>query len=110
MLAVSVALVVSTSGAEAQSTPTTTTPSGTGLLRVGTELPAPQFWTGATPQALTGGFEYELAKSLATKLGYSGVQVSSIPFDTLLAGKAKNYDLALEQVLITKANKVKVAM
>ena len=110
MLAVSVGVVASTPGAGAQSTPTTTAAAGAGLLRVGTELPAPQFWAGATTQTLTGGFEYELAKSLATKLGYSGVQVVSIPFDTLLAGKAKNYDLALEQVLVTKANKVKVAM
>ncbi len=111
MLAATAGVGAGTLGpAGAQSTPTTTVAASTHLLRVGAEVPSPQFWTGTTPQTVTGGFEYEVAKALATKLGYSGIQVVTAPFDRLLAGKAKGYDLALEQVLVTKANQTKVAM
>jgi polar amino acid transport system substrate-binding protein len=73
-----------------------------GPLKVGTNLPAPGFWTGDTPDTITGGFEYELAKAIAKKLGYDGVQVVNVSFDALVAGKAKGFDLALSQVTITK--------
>src|SRR4029079_7731047 len=54
------------------------------------------------PDAVTGGFEYELAKDIADKLGYDGVDVVNVSFDALVAGKAKGFDLALSQVTITK--------
>src|ERR1700674_4544393 len=59
-----------------------------GPLRVGTNLPAPGFWAGDTPDAITGGFEYQMAKAIAQKLGYQGVQVVNVSFDALVAGKA----------------------
>jgi len=72
-----------------------------GPLVVGTNLPAPGFWTGNTPSDIKGGFEYDLAKAIAEKLGYSGIQVKNVSFDALVAGKAKGYDLAFSQVTIT---------
>jgi polar amino acid transport system substrate-binding protein len=75
---------------------------GKGNLRVATSLPAPGFWNGDTPTKLDGGFEYELAKDIAEKLGYDGVKYSNVSFDALVAGKAKGFDLALSQVSITK--------
>jgi polar amino acid transport system substrate-binding protein len=78
-------------------------------LRVAAEVPQPQFWNGTAPAAATGGFEYDLAKALAARLGYSGVQVVAVPFDQLLAGKAKGYDIGLEQALIPRTKKAKVA-
>lgn len=73
-----------------------------GPLRVGAEVPQPGFWTGPTPATVTGGFEFDLAKGIAAKLGKSGVTVVAIPFASLIAGKARGFDLALEEALITK--------
>ncbi len=75
--------------------------SGKGELKVATNLPAPGFWDGDTPSTITGGFEYEMAKDIADKLGYSGVKVISVSFDALVAGKAKGFDFALSQASIT---------
>ena len=73
-----------------------------GELKVGTNLPAPGFWTGNDPDSISGGFEYDLAKAIAAKLGYSGVKVVNVSFDGLVAGKAKGFDMAFSQVTITK--------
>jgi len=73
-----------------------------GPLEVGTNLPAPGFWDGSSPTDITGGFEYDLAKDIAKKLGYDGVDVVNVSFDALVAGKAKGFDMALSQVTITK--------
>ena len=48
-----------------------------GPLKVGTNLPAPGFWTGNTPSDIDGGFEYELAQEIAKKLGYDGSRSST---------------------------------
>jgi polar amino acid transport system substrate-binding protein len=72
-----------------------------GPLKVGTNLPAPGFWTGNTPSDINGGFEYDLAQEIAKKLGYDGIQVINVSFDALVAGKASGFDLAFSQVTIT---------
>lgn len=72
-----------------------------GPLEVGTNLPAPGFWTGNTPSDIEGGFEHELAQEIAKKLGYEGVEVVNVSFDALVAGKAQGFDLAFSQVTIT---------
>jgi len=74
-----------------------------GPLKVGTNLPAPGFWTGNTPKDIKGGFEYDLAQEIAKKLGYDGVEVVNVSFDALVAGKASGFDLAFSQVTITGA-------
>jgi polar amino acid transport system substrate-binding protein len=75
-----------------------------GPLVLGTNLPAPGFFDGGdTPDAINGGYEYDMAKAIADKLGYDGVKVVSVSFDALQAGKAKGFDIALSQVTITKA-------
>ncbi|HZP29550.1 MAG TPA: ABC transporter substrate-binding protein [Acidimicrobiia bacterium] len=76
-----------------------------GALKVGTNLPAPGFWNGNDPDSISGGFEYDLAKAIGAKLGYSGVKVVNVSFDGLVAGKAKGFDFAFSQVTITKARK-----
>jgi polar amino acid transport system substrate-binding protein len=74
----------------------------TGPLRVGAEVPQPGFWNGVPPgpQGFPG-LEYDLANALATRLGRNGIVVVQIPFNVLLAGKGKGFDVAFEQVLIT---------
>jgi polar amino acid transport system substrate-binding protein len=74
-------------------------------LKVATSLPAPGFWTGDTPDDITGGFEAGIAEELAKRLGYDGYTLKNVSFDGLVAGKAKGFDLALSQVTITDERK-----
>ena len=74
-----------------------------GVLTVATNLPAPGFWNGDDPSQITGGFEYGIARELAERLGLEdGVRVVNVSFDALVAGQAKDFDIALSQVTITE--------
>jgi polar amino acid transport system substrate-binding protein len=82
-----------------------TAPVGAGSgkqLRVVTDLPAPGFWNGDTPDDITGGLEDGIAKEVAERLGYDGYTLKNVSFDGLVAGKVKGFDLGLSQVTITK--------
>jgi polar amino acid transport system substrate-binding protein len=73
-----------------------------GPLRVGAEVPQPGFWNDAPPgPGSFPGFEAELAAAVATRLGRNGITVVPIPFNVLIEGKGKRYDVAFEQALIT---------
>ncbi|MFO7592271.1 MAG: ABC transporter substrate-binding protein [Acidimicrobiia bacterium] len=74
---------------------------GKGPLRVATDLPAPGFWNGETPDNVDGGFEYEMAQIIAERLGYDGFEVQDVSFDALVAGQLDTFDIALSQVSIT---------
>lgn len=77
-------------------------PREAGVLTVGTNLPAPGFWNGDDPSAIEGGFEFGIAQELAQRLGLEdGVKVVNVSFDALVAGQARNFDLAFSQVTIT---------
>jgi polar amino acid transport system substrate-binding protein len=78
-----------------------------GPLRVAAEVPQPGFWVGTSATAVTGGFEYDFAKAIAAKVSRSGVTVVAIPFASLIAGRAKGFDIGLEEALITKSKKSK---
>ncbi|MSO78955.1 MAG: amino acid ABC transporter substrate-binding protein [Acidimicrobiia bacterium] len=72
-----------------------------GPLKVATDLPAPGFWNGETPDNVDGGFEYDLADELADRLGYDGFELTDVSFDALVAGQLSGFDIALSQVTIT---------
>jgi len=74
---------------------------GKGPLKVATDLPAPGFWDGETPDNVDGGFEYDLANELADRLGYDGFELTDVSFDALVAGQLSGFDIALSQVTIT---------
>ncbi len=74
---------------------------GKGPLKVATDLPAPGFWNGETPDNVDGGYEYDMAGLIAEKLGYDGIEVQDVSFDALVAGQLSTFDLALSQVTIT---------
>jgi polar amino acid transport system substrate-binding protein len=84
-------------GADASPSGLAFTPVHDGTLTVQTSLPAPGFWNGATPGALTGGFEYELARRLAQQLGLA-LRVDNVDFGALVAGRTSGFDLALSQI------------
>lgn len=73
------------------------------VLTVATNLPAPGFWNGDDPSRIEGGFEYGIAQELAQRLGLEdGVRVVNVSFDSLVAGQARGFDVALSQVTITE--------
>jgi len=76
-----------------------------GQLTVQTNLPAPGWWNGDTPQTIKSGFEYCLAANIAYRAGLDKVAVQNVSFDALVAGQTKAFDLALSQITITEQRK-----
>jgi polar amino acid transport system substrate-binding protein len=75
-------------------------PAKPGVLTVATAfLPAPGFWEGKPP---TRGFEANLARDLAQRLGLERVEVVQVPFASITGGKLGGADLALSQLTPTK--------
>jgi polar amino acid transport system substrate-binding protein len=81
----------------------TFTPKTKGVLTVvTTDVPSAGFWTG-TAASPTGGFEYELARDLATRFGLKSVRVELEHFHRVVAGRLDGADMALD--LITPTDK-----
>jgi polar amino acid transport system substrate-binding protein len=81
------------------------TPVTDDTLTVVTSLPAPGFWNGDDPSAITGGYEYEIAQALQEGLGLGDLEVVQVSFDQLVAGQVGDFDVALSQVTITDERK-----
>jgi polar amino acid transport system substrate-binding protein len=81
------------------------TPVTDDTLTVVTSLPAPGFWEGDDPSAITGGYEYEIAKALQEQLGMGNLEIVNVSFDQLVAGQVGDFDVALSQVTITDERK-----
>jgi polar amino acid transport system substrate-binding protein len=96
------ALLLAACGADTSSPAAGTfTPRTPGVLTVVTsEVPRPGFWEG-TPSHLTGGFEYELARLLARRLGLRVVRVRVEPFRRIVHGRLDGADLALDLITPT---------
>ncbi len=77
------------------------TPRHAGTLTVATaEVPDPGLWAGTFARP-TGGFEYGLARELASRFGLARVQVIEVPFAKLIAGDLGGADLALSDITVT---------
>jgi polar amino acid transport system substrate-binding protein len=70
------------------------------LTIVTADVPNPGFWEGA-PDHVTGGFEFELAKDLARRLGLSAVRIKLERFHRIVAGQLDGADLALDLITPT---------
>jgi ABC-type amino acid transport substrate-binding protein len=78
------------------------TPRTPGTLTVATaQVPDPGFWEGTVAHP-TGGFEYGLARALASRFGLARVHVIEVPFKQLTAGNLHGADLALSDITVTK--------
>jgi polar amino acid transport system substrate-binding protein len=77
------------------------TPVTEDTLTVVTSLPAPGFWNGDDPAAITGGYEYDIALALQEGLGMADLEVVNVSFDQLVAAQVGDFDVALSQVTIT---------
>ena len=80
-----------------------------GELTVVTNLPSPGWWNGDTPETIKDGYEYCFAANIANRAGYDKVKIVNVPFDAIVAGRVKDFDLALAQISITDARKKVVA-
>lgn len=85
------------------------TPAVAGQLTYETNLPAPGWNNGDTPDAIKDGYEYCLAANIAWRLGLDKVKVVNVDFDALVAGNTKDFDIALSQISITDKRKEVVA-
>jgi polar amino acid transport system substrate-binding protein len=72
-----------------------------GVLTVGTELPAPPFWIGDDYDSIEGGFEVDLSRAIAERLGLDDVEFVEMPFAGLVAGQECPCDIDFSQVTIT---------
>lgn len=77
-------------------------------LCVATDLPAPGFWQGPA-SAPTGGFEYELARQLADRLGLHGVRVVNTTREQLNRGVPAGCDISLAQTDVTKEREARMS-
>jgi polar amino acid transport system substrate-binding protein len=79
----------------------TFTPRHAGVLTVAMSgYPTPGFWEG-TPKHPTGGFEFELAKALATRFGLKSVRVVVLHFHQIVGGDLGGADIALDLITPT---------
>jgi len=85
------------------------TPAIAGQLIYETNLPAPGWNNGDTPETIKDGYEYCLAANVAYRLGLDKVVVKNVDFDALVAGNTKDFDIALSQISITDKRKEVVA-
>jgi polar amino acid transport system substrate-binding protein len=77
------------------------TPARPGVLTVATSaVPSAGFWEG-TARHPTGGFEYELARRLATRLGLHAVQVKIVHFHRLVRGHLGGADIGIDLITPT---------
>jgi polar amino acid transport system substrate-binding protein len=85
------------------------TPRTPDTLTVATaQIPEPGFWSGSAKRP-TGGFEYELARALAQRLGLARVKVIEVPFAELTAGNLGGADLAISDITVTPERSEHVA-
>lgn len=79
-------------------------PAGATPLTVGVSLPSEGFQVGVadgTRVLYAEGFEIDLARELAVRLGSDGAAFVQSPFETLVAPGVKPWDLALAEITIT---------
>lgn len=81
------------------------TPAVAGQLTYQSNLPAPGWNNGDTPETIKDGYEYCLAANIAWRLGLDKVKLVNVDFDALVAGNTKDFDIALSQISITDKRK-----
>ena len=81
------------------------TPVVAGQLTYESNLPAPGWNNGDTPETIKDGYEYCLAANIAWRVGLDKVKLVNVDFDALVAGNTKDFDIALSQISITDKRK-----
>ncbi|SFN89656.1 ABC transporter substrate-binding protein [Mycetocola miduiensis] len=72
-----------------------------GTLLVKADLPSPGWYNGDTVEDIRSGFDFCLLVNIAHRAGIDNVKLQMASFDGLVAGKAGDMDLSLNQITIT---------
>ena len=82
------------------------TPVNAGQLTVQVNLPSNPGWNnGDTQDQIKDGYEYCLGANIAHRAGLDSVKIVNVAWDALVAGRTKDFDIALSQISITEPRK-----
>ncbi|MHC5232471.1 ABC transporter substrate-binding protein [Brucella sp. LJL56] len=82
------------------------TPVNADQLTVQVNLPSNPGWNnGDTPDQIKDGYEYCLGANIAHRAGLDRVKIVNVAWDALVAGRTKDFDVALSQISITEPRK-----
>jgi polar amino acid transport system substrate-binding protein len=81
------------------------TPAQPGQLTLETNLPAPIWYNGDTPELIKDGMEYCMAAEIAWRAGLDKVKLVPVEWDALIAGQTHDFDMAMSEISITDERK-----
>ena len=76
-----------------------------GQLTIESNLPAPVWYNGDTPETIKDGMEYCMAAEIAWRAGLDKVVLVPVDWDALIAGQTHDFDMALSEISITDERK-----
>jgi polar amino acid transport system substrate-binding protein len=80
-------------------------PAVAGQLTLETNLPAPIWYNGDTPESIKDGMEFCMAAEIAWRAGLDKVVLVPVEWDALIAGQTHDFDLAMSEISITDERK-----
>ena len=80
-------------------------PAKAGQLTLETNLPAPIWYNGDTPESIKDGMEFCMAAEIAWRAGLDKVVLVPVEWDALIAGQTHDFDLAMSEISITEDRK-----
>ncbi len=80
-------------------------PAQPGQLTLETNLPAPIWYNGDTPESIKDGMEYCMAAEIAWRAGLDKLKLVPVEWDALIAGQTHDFDLAMSEISITDERK-----
>lgn len=69
------------------------------------DLPSPGWYNGDTVEEIDSGFDFCLLANIANRAGIDDIVLQNTSFDGLVAGKAGDFDMSLNQITITEDRK-----
>ena len=83
-------------------------PAHEGVLTVAVPLPSPQAYQGNTPETIDGGYLYCLGAEIANRGGIGKIVVKNASFESLVTGKAGDFDMSIWDLFPTDERKKSV--
>ena len=80
-------------------------PAQVGQLTLQSNLPAPIWYNGDTPESIKDGMEYCMAAEIAWRAGLDKVKLVPVEWDALIAGQTHDFDMAMSEISITDERK-----
>jgi polar amino acid transport system substrate-binding protein len=80
-------------------------PAQPGQLTLETNLPAPIWYNGDTPELIKDGMEYCMGAEIAWRAGFDKVKLVPVEWDAMIAGQTHDFDMAMSEISITDERK-----